>query len=295
MKAKGIFTHLSKSLAGNEKGISLIEVIVSMGILAIVAGPFLGTIILSTRNNSYSEQVLKASELTQTVMEEIKSNPEFLKDEAFNEADAMTADYKEYPLESLSGSDYKVEYKIVKNQGVLPASSATYEFEDLRDSSFCDLEFYVDSGSIYLEDIPYSLSNELVPIDYYLEIIETSGVYTYKFYDEGNSFLQTAQLPYVSGTNPIKIKIGYLNGCEDPLRLNVDIDDIEDREVVFYIIDDEKDLLQIYNAGSTPFYQFDEVSTDHIEYYNELFKIELIVKFRGEKINTMVSYVKKNR
>lgn len=39
MKAKGIFTHLSK-LSANKKGLTLIEVIVSIGILAIVTGPF---------------------------------------------------------------------------------------------------------------------------------------------------------------------------------------------------------------------------------------------------------------
>lgn len=111
MKAKGIFTHLSK-LSANKKGLTLIEVIVSIGILAIVTGPFLGTIILSTRNNAYSEQVLKASELSQTVMEEIKSKPDFLDIEAVSEADAKTTDYKEYLMED----DYRVMYKIIKKK-----------------------------------------------------------------------------------------------------------------------------------------------------------------------------------
>ncbi|GEM_PF-2036788 len=291
MKAKGIFTHLSKFSASNEKGISLIEVIVSMLIMAIITGPFLGTIILSTRNNTYSEQVLKASELAQTVMEDIKSRPEFLEGEALPEADSITVDYKEYSLEN----EYKVMYKIVKNEGVLPASSETYEFENISYITTGNLEFSIDAGSVYLKGIPYSLNDEFVPIDYHLDLIETGGVYTYKFYDESNSFLQTTQLTDVSGTDPIKIKINYLNGCEDTFRLNVNIDDIEDREVFFYIIDDEKDMLQIYNAGSRPFYQFDEVSTGHIGYYNALFKIELIVYYKGEELNRLLSYVKKNR
>ncbi len=291
MKAKSVFTHLSKFTAGNKKGISLIEVIVSMGILAIVTGPFLGTIILSTRNNSYSEQILKASELAQTVMEEIKSRPVFLEAEALNEADAITADYKVYPLES----EYEVMYRIVKNQGDLPSSSTLYDFEDIRDPSSADLELHVNAGSVYLEDIAYSLNNGFDPRDYYLELTQTSGVYTYKFYDDTNSLLQTALLPDVSGTNPVKINIRYLNGCEDTFRLKLNIDDIEDRKVLVFIIDDEKDMLQIYNAGSRPFYQFDEVSTGNVGYYNVLFKIELIVKYKGEELNRMLSYVKKNR
>jgi prepilin-type N-terminal cleavage/methylation domain-containing protein len=114
MKAKGIFTHLSE-FSANNKGLTLIELIVSIAILAIVTGPFLGTIILSTRNNTYSEQVLKASELAQNAMEEIKSKPDFLENEAVYEAEAQTTDYKEY----LQKDGYRVRYKIIKHEGTV--------------------------------------------------------------------------------------------------------------------------------------------------------------------------------
>lgn len=291
MKAKGIFRHLSKYSANN-KGLTLIEVIVSIGIMAIVTGPFLGTIILSTRNNTYSEQVLKSSELAQNVMEEIKSKPDFLEAEAIYEVVAPITEYKEY----LQEDGYRVRYKIVKREGTVSSSSDNYKFEEVSDLLTTNLSFSVDSGSVYLNGISYSLTEENVPENYYLEISETSGVYKYKFFDEDNSYLQSADLSPVDAAEPIKIKIAYLNGCEDIFKLNVNVDNTSgDNNIIFYTIDDKKDALEINNTGTAPFYQFDEVSSDTVQYYNVLFEIELIVDYKDQELNRMLSYVKKNR
>jgi prepilin-type N-terminal cleavage/methylation domain-containing protein len=289
MKAKGIFTHLSKYSANN-KGLTLIEVIVSIAIMAIVTGPFLGTIILSTRNNTYSEQVLKSSELAQNVMEEIKSKPDFLEAEAIYESVAPITEYKEY----LQEDGYRVRYKIVKREGTVSASSDNYKFEEVSDLPTTNLSFSVDSGSVYLNGISYSLTEENVPENYYLEISKTSGVYNYKFFDEDNSYLQSADLSPVDEAEPIKIKIAYINGCEDIFKLNVNVDNI-DKNIIFYTIDDKKDALEINNTGTTPFYQFDEVSSDTAGYYNVLFEIELVVDYKDQELNRVLSYVKKNR
>lgn len=291
MKVKGIFTHRYKNLSNN-KGISLIEVIVSIGIMAIVTGPFLGTIILSTRNNTYSEQVLKATELAQNVMEEIKSRPDFLEAEAIDEADVQTTDYREYITED----DYSLSYKIIKKDGVVSSLSQTYEFEESVNIQERDLDFYIDSGSVNFNGVSYNLTYNFLPLDYYLEISETSGIYTYEFYDENNPFLQSEDILSVEATEPLKINIKYLNDCEDTFKLKVNVDNIsEGSNVVFYIIDDKKDSLEIYNTGTKPFYQFDEVSSDYEQYYNVLFEIELLVDYKGEELNRLVSYVKKNR
>ncbi len=286
MKGKGIFTHQSKNLL-NKKGISLIEVIVSVALMAIITGPFLGTIILSTRNNTYSEQVLKASELAQNVMEEIKSRPEFLEEKAVYEGDEQTTDYVEY----IEEEDYSVRYKIVKREGTISSLSDTYEFKDIKDIPEGDLNFYVDSGSVELNGISYSLESA----EYDLTFSEVSGVNRYELYSNG-VYLQSADIIPIEETEPIKININYLNDCEDTFKLNVNVDDIrEECKVVFYIIDDKKDALEIYNTGTRPFYQFDEVTFDYYEYYNMLYEIELIVDYKGEILNTVVSYVKKNR
>ena len=289
MKAKGIFTHLSKYSANN-KGLTLIEVIVSIAIMAIVTGPFLGTIILSTRNNTYSEQILKSSELAQNVMEEIKSKPDFLEAEAIYEAVAPITEYKEY----LQEDAYKVRYKIVKREGTVSSSSDNYKFEEVNDLPITNLSFSVDSGNVYLNGISYSLTEENVVENYYLEISETGGVYKYKFFDEDNSYLQSADLSPFDAAEPIKIKIAYINGCKDIFKLNVNVDNI-DKNIIFYTIDDKKDALEIHNTGTTPFYQFDEVSSDTVQYYNVLFEIELVVDYKDQELNRMLSYVKKNR
>jgi len=287
MKDKGIFTNLS-----NNKGISLIEVIVSVAIMAMVTGPFLGTIILSTRNNTYSQQVLKASELAQNVMEEIKSRPDFLEENAVFEADAQITDYSEY----LQEEGYSVKYKIIKQEKVVSSLSETYEFKDISDISEGDLNFYVDSGSLSLNGISYSLEYNAVPLDYYLEISGASGLYEYTFYDENSALLQSNMLSPVEVAENIRINIEYLNDCEDIFKLNVNVDDISDGgNVVFYVIDDKMDAFKISNTGVDSFYQFNEASSDYKSYYNILFEIELIVDYKGEEYNRLVSYVKKNR
>lgn len=286
MKGKGIFIHQSKNLL-NKKGISLIEVIVSVTLMAIITGPFLGTIILSTRNNTYSEQVLKASELAQNVMEEIKSRPEFLEEKAVYEGDAQTTDYIEY----LEEEGYSVRYRIVKREGTVSSLYDTYEFKDIKDIPEGDLNFYIDSGSVELNGISYSLES----VEYDLTFSEVSGVNRYELYSN-NTYLQSGDIIPIEETQPIRININYLNDCEDTFKLNVNVDDIrEGSKVVFYIIDDKKDALEIHNTGTRPFYQFDEVTYDYYEYYNVLYEIELIVDYKGEVLNTVVSYVKKNR
>lgn len=285
MKAKCVFSHLSKNLL-NKKGISLIEVIVSVTLMAIITGPFLGTIILSTRNNTYSEQVLKASELAQSVMEEIKSRPEFLKENAVYEDEAATTEYIEYKEKE----GYSVRCKIVKHEGMLSSLSEIYEFEDIKEIPEGDLNFYVDSRNVKFNGIFYSLDSA----EYDLIFSEVSGVNRYELY-RNNILLDSKDIMPI-GEESIKININYLNGCEDTFKLNVNADDVsEESQVDFYIIDDKKDSLELYNTGTRPFYQYDEVTYDYSEYYNVLYEIELKVYFKGEVLNTMVSYVKKNR
>ena len=286
MKGKCIFAYQSKNLL-SKKGISLIEVIVSVALMAIITAPFFGTIILSTRNNTYSEQVLRASELAQNIMEEIKSMPEFLEEKAVYEGDSQTAEYIEYFEEQ----GYRVRYKIVKREGAVSSLSDTYEFKDIRGIPEGNLNFFVDSGSVELNGTSYGLDS----VEYDLTFSEVSGVNRYELY-RNNIYLHSADIIPIEETELIKININYLNDCEDTFKLNVNVDDIrEGSQVVFYIIDDKKDSLEIYNTGTRPFYQFDEVTYDYYEYYNVLYEIELIVDYKGEVLNTVVSYVKKNR
>lgn len=286
MKDKCVFTYLSKNLLNN-RGISLIEVIVSVTLMAIITGPFLGTIILSTRNNTYSEQVLKASEVAQRVMEEIKSRPDFLKENAVYEGDLPTTEYVEY----IEEDGYSVRFKIVKHEGTLSSLSNIYEFNDIKDIPEGELNFYVDSGNVNFNDIFFSLDTA----NYDLILREVSGVNKYVLY-RNNTILDSNDITPIGEAENIRININYLNGCEDTFKLNVNVDEVrEESQVYFYIIDDKKDALELYNTGTRPFYQYDEVTYDYNEYYNVLYEIELKVDYKGEVLNTMVSYVKKNR
>lgn len=290
MKDKGFFAHGSKSSA-NSKGLTLIEMIVSVAILAIVTGPFLRTIVISTRNNVYSEQVLISSQMAQKVMEEIKSNPEFLRDEAIFEVEAQSVDYKEY----LQEDNFRVMYKITKDEGVVSELSDTYEFEDISELNSSNLCFSVNLGSVNLNGSYYVLGYP-VPVNYYLEISGMDEMYSYNFYNEDKSFYQSDVLSGVNGTDPIKIKIEYLNNSNDIFKLNVNLDMINDeRKVNFYVIDDKRDAFELINTGTRAFYQFDKVSSGKVEYFNVLYKIELVVYYEDQELNRLLSYVKKIR
>ncbi|MFZ5989588.1 MAG: type IV pilus modification PilV family protein [Bacillota bacterium] len=291
MKALSIVKKLPVKTITNKKGITLIELIVSLCIFVIVAAPFLATFLSSTRNNALSQEVLKSSTLAQKVMEEIKSRPLFLSAEAVTEAQAPLTDYREY----LAYGNYKVKYKIIKEEGVVSSLSQTYEFEKLNDIVF-DIEYTVDAGKVFLRGIPYDLNFNFSPVVFTLKINEISGVYSFEFYDENNPSLQSGSINTITGTEPVKVKIHYLNNSEDVFILNVNLDGIkENRDVCFYITDDKKDALVLSNTGVKPFYQFDELNSLYVEYFNVLYKIEVVVEKDSTVINKLVSYVKKIR
>lgn len=275
----------------NNRGISLIEVIVSVVIMGIVTGPFLGTIIMSTRNNAYSGNVLKATELAQRVMEEIKSKPEFLEEQAVYQSEVQSTDYNEY----LEENGYIVKYKIVKHENEISPLSDTYEFDEAMTEG--DLNFYVDSRSVKFNGMVY---NDFEEVQYCLKLKETSGTKSYELYkcinNDDDGIIQASGIISVLEQQPIKINIWYLNDCSQYFKLNVDVDELSDgSEAFFTIVDDKYHSLELCNIGDGTFYQFDEVSSGYEEYYNVLFEIELVVEYEQEQLNSMISYVKKNR
>lgn len=275
----------------NTKGITLIELIVSLCIVLIVAAPFLGTFLASTKNNAASKEVLMSSTLASKVMEEIKSRPLFLSTEAVTEAEASLMDYREY----MAYEDYKVKYRIIKEEGVVSPLSQTYEFEKINDLIF-GMEYTVDSGRVILNGIPYNLNFNATPVLFFLEINETSGSYSYRFYDENSTELQSGSIDNIVGTDPLRIKVNYINGSSDIFLLNVNIDGIvETRDVCFYIVDDKHGALSLYNTGTKPFYQLFGISGQHVDYFNVLYRIEIIVEKKNRIVNRLLSYVKKIR
>lgn len=64
-----------RQLKGNDKGLSLIEVLVAVMILAIVATPFLHSFVTAANTNSKAKAMNNATVLAQSVMEGLKAEP----------------------------------------------------------------------------------------------------------------------------------------------------------------------------------------------------------------------------
>lgn len=58
----------------NNKGFSLIEVLIAMAILVLCAAPFLRSLVLSFQTNAKSRELLNATTVAENVMEDIKAN-----------------------------------------------------------------------------------------------------------------------------------------------------------------------------------------------------------------------------
>jgi type II secretory pathway pseudopilin PulG len=129
----------------NKKGITLVELLVTMSILMIVAAPFLSTFLSAAKNNALSQEILDSTAISQKVMEEIKARPLFLDSEAVTDLEAPLTDYNEYG----TYGDYTIKYKIIREDGTLSPLNDTYGFLGYEDLTY-DLEYFIDSGEVSL-------------------------------------------------------------------------------------------------------------------------------------------------
>lgn len=273
----------------NKKGITLVELLVTMCILMIVAAPLLSIFLSASKNNALSQEILDSASLLQKVMEEIKARPLFLDSEAVTELEAPLTDYNEYG----TYDKYIIKYKIIREDGTLSSLNDTYGFSDYEGLSY-DIEYIVDSGEVSLNGTNYGLYSGTDPLLYSLEIYENSGLYSYKFFNENISNLYSTTINTISGSEPIRVKIQYNNNCSDKFLLEVNLDGISEyRDVYIYKVDDKKDSAVLYNKGSKSFYQYDGIRSIQVGYSNVLYNIELIAQKNGTETSRLLSSVRK--
>ncbi|NLD45710.1 MAG: hypothetical protein GX660_00730 [Clostridiaceae bacterium] len=278
------FENFTRLILKNNKGISLVELLVTLLILTVVAAPFLGTFVASTNNNALSNEILYASSLAQKVMEEIKAMPEFLNTKAGNDSDAAFLEYGTY-------DGYIVKYRILFEEGTNPPLLERYEYEDINNIDF-DMTYTIASNKVILEGSSYVLLSEEAPVVYSVDISENAANYCFKFYNQAASDLKTDYKPATK--EALRVKIQYIDNSESLFRLKVNLEQIDrNREVYFYIIDDEKDRAILQNTGSKPFFTYDGITASRIDYSNVLYKIELVVEKDGDTAARLISSVKK--
>lgn len=283
LKSKYVKNKMQK-LNHCENGVMLIEIVISIAILVIVAMPFLGSVLSSTRNNVMTREKLVSITLLQQTMEHIKARPNFLAEEA----GALT--YQEYKI--VDG--YTINYRITEQSGNININQ-DYEFNKLDEVDF-NLIFTVNGGQIIHNTNSYSIENNK---PFLLEVEGTSGVYSYKLKNNLDIELINGS---ILNTNPINIKIEFNEGSTDIFTFRVNIDeldnDLEDtdpmkKKVYFYIVDDVEYGLSVTNDGSVPYFVNYHITSNSVDYFNKIYIIELEALRNGRRINNLVSYVKK--
>ncbi|MCX7920418.1 MAG: prepilin-type N-terminal cleavage/methylation domain-containing protein [Clostridia bacterium] len=287
-------------IVSNNRGVTLVELLVAIGILGLVAVPFLSTILSSTRNNTYSYDMLSSSVASQKVMEEIKANPPFLKSEAAYFSTAPISQYKVYPY-AVSDPSIRIKYRVEKlSEGILPGRLPG---DEKKYSSFLN-----KNGAGQYVDIPFGMLFEIEqgkikfngslyepsPRKYFLDIQGTAGVYSYSLKDDSGTQLSSESINGVTESQ-INIKIKFNDLLPGVFELYANVDEQIDKEVYFYVINrGEPSRLKLVNNLGKQFYEYDNLIGDPVkEYFNSLYRIKVVVEKNNEDVNTMISYVKK--
>lgn len=114
MPSKSMFVWFLKHKQNN-RGVSLVELLVAISILTIIAAPFMGMIVSSTRNNISTDEEIETNAIAQKYMEELKAKPTVL---TAND-DATLRTYA-------TDGDYTVKYKVDAAEQESVTESATY-------------------------------------------------------------------------------------------------------------------------------------------------------------------------
>lgn len=149
--------HGNKKLNQNNRGFTLIELIITVVILALVTAPFLSSFVTAGNTNVKSKRVQEANELSQYIIEQFKaSNIDMLVDavHGYGMIDTSTSSGKQYKktlsvddgLPDKYGSKYTAEIEVTEkssviNENVIPV------LEELQEK-----QCVVFANSIYAAD-----------------------------------------------------------------------------------------------------------------------------------------------
>jgi type II secretory pathway pseudopilin PulG len=293
--------HLKK-----ENGITLIEVIASVALLAIIAGPLLGTAMTAFKTNLASREKTEAIALAERVMEEIKSQKVLavVKDARFGAAGSTSL----VPIYSIESAG---EGKISPEEG------NSYDPDEADNP---DLELLIDQGDSEDENIS-GVELKILHADGGEKVISLGQNLNYRETDlnlkickSGSNFIcdfgkelpSGSELTEFTPSNPdsIKLKVSCRNDGGDPnsdkmLKLFTYMDNEAASKLKIYVTgtaDADDSGVNIINKGEGG-YEINYMSTEGYNYalpVNQLYKIIVTIKGKkGNDIYTASSYVKK--
>lgn len=223
MRKKGSIKK-DKSLAG----VTLVEIMVSVAILAIVTTPFLGSFLTAATNNALTTRKTAASNIAQKAMDEIKADPSRLDEKGWTIFESFwTAE------ENII--NYEIEYRVAED-------TVTTQTDSFIPPS--DTEFHIKLN--VLED-SFSESGFLYPLEdsHEIELTSNGMLVDYSL----NGVVKTI----VPTDNAVNLEIRFSENHEDDadLMLQINIDDALDEAINLYVINDAFYRLKLQTSGNS--------------------------------------------
>ncbi len=271
----------------NKKGVTLVELLISMAILAVVIVPLLASYLTSIRSSVKSEQLLVASNIALKAMEEIKADSSRLVDTP--EWTVFNSRLNDPPWTANPEiENYSIEYRV----------SETIHYQDIKnfnppEQSKHEVSFNVGFDTVALNSLDYPLSSGDASIPYTLSLFKEEGAYKYslKYLDQ-----QTTKL-FVPDSDRIDIGIAFATSESSTKSFVLEIIAGQDitLPINIYVIDDFLYKLMLSTSGSD-FNIFRSLDTSRTipDVTNKLYDIDVRIKLKdGQVLNKITSMVKK--
>lgn len=237
-----------RQLLTQKKGLTLVELLLSLAILAIVVLPFSSIFLNSTRIDSTSSDYMKATQLAQQLLEEYKNNSYGIAEEFINdEGTAFPVAYTERTEGRLKAYVYFFEFKSINeyqaDESGLPDS---FDFEArLEESGSEDMVFYYkNNGS------------------------ETFGPDSYDVIDSSGSSELNLKLLQLEKLDEDTVRVSISRSGEEPLEAELEMKPGSDaysfRLECFGEYDGSNVRYQIVNESGHPLnvYRIDNLTID---------------------------------
>jgi prepilin-type N-terminal cleavage/methylation domain-containing protein len=278
----------------NNYGVTLVELIVAISIMAVVVIPFIATSVSSSKNNSFADEKMNSYNTVNQIIEDMISMPDFLNEEADYFEGKEENLFKEYEGDNKNG--FTIKYRIDRvSVGEIPDNEEGKEnsyssfTSDENENIVNDIDTRVEDEKFYINNNSYSL----LPEYYYLRLSKVNGLYYYELKNSLNVFLMEEN--FTSIRPEINVSVNIENDTIGVLELHVDIDISMDKKVNILLVGENTDeKVNLINEGEVPFFSYNNLNENPInEYKNTLYKVDVYAEIDGKESDRMVSYVKK--
>ncbi|MHB8064222.1 MAG: type IV pilus modification PilV family protein [Ruminiclostridium sp.] len=302
----------------NEKGTTLVEIILSVALLAIIAAPLLGAVVSSVKNNSAAKDKTEAMALAEEIIGEIKAwrtigTTPFPAGTQVPYTIPTSGNLKPY-YEIVSAGDGNVteNMETAYNYGIPNADS--YDFEIRIDQGTFNTDKILSSITFYKKgsdgnNIDLKSLQKFSIADSYLELNVEHSTNLYSIVKKTTTVAGTVTEKVISTEqlypkdSIIRLKVTYENtepSSDEQLKILTKVlpNDSDDNFFKVYFINNEEanSGVKFINKGTTNFevnYMDANVFKYAGEPLNQLFKIIITIEKNDKPIYETSSYVKK--